>query len=161
MTNLGPRTRLVFCLAIVLAASMVRADDFSASLWKLKVDPPATTPPVPASKDFAIPYPTNFGQGNETVYPSSPSHFVAIGKNAFDNDVRQVWDLSTRKLVGTFKGQIGFDEKSVALRRRRGLPRWQADVPQDNRGPGLEERPGRPDLRPRLAVHRFRQLRGE
>lgn len=116
MTVDGPRRRLLALLILTLTPPVAaRADDLSATDWKLKVDPPAQAPTAPASKDFAIPFPANFGGGGEAVYPSSPSPFVAIGKNAFDNDVRQVWDLSTRKLVGSFKGQIGFDDKTVAL----------------------------------------------
>jgi len=38
-----------------------------------------------------------------------------IGKNFFPNDVREVWDLASKKLVGQFKGPLGWDDKSVAL----------------------------------------------
>ena len=119
MTDHGPslRTfaRLSFLLALVLSPMVARGDDLSASRWTLKVDPPGTPPSAPASKDFAIPFPANFGGGGEVLYPSTPGPFVAIGKNFFDNDVRQVWDVSTRKLVGTFKGQLGLDDKTLAL----------------------------------------------
>jgi WD40 repeat protein len=115
MTDHGPRRRLLAPLLLALLPIPARADDLSATDWKMKVDPPTVAVAAPASKDFAIPFPANFGGGGEAVYPSTPSPFVAIGKNAFDNDVRQIWDLSTRKVVGTFKGQIGFDDKTVAL----------------------------------------------
>ncbi len=160
MTNHGPRSRLVFCLLLALSPSASKADDLGAGNWKLKVDPPATPPAAPASKDFAIPYPANFGQGNETVYPSTPSPFVAIGKNAFDNDVRQVWDLSTRKMVGSFKGQLGFDDKTIALSPDgaylAGKPTFRKTIEVR----ATEERAGRPDHRHRLAVRRLRRRRG-
>ncbi len=118
MTANGPCPRLVAFswLFLALAAPWPgRADDLSATDWTLKVDPPAQAPAKATVKPFVIPFPANFGHGNEALYPSTPSSFVAIGKNGFDNDVRQVWDLSTKKLVGSVRGQLGFDEKTVAL----------------------------------------------
>ncbi len=119
MTNHGPRRRRYvptsFWLALILIGGIARADDLSATRWNLKVDPQGTPPPAPASKSIAIPFPNNFGGGGEALYPTTPSSFVMIGKNFFDNDVRQVWDLSTKKLVGTLKGQLGLDEKTIAL----------------------------------------------
>src|SRR4051794_28572951 len=115
MTNNGPRVRPFAFLILLLSPIVTQADDLSASNWKLKLDPPSTPPAAPASKDFAIPFPNNFAGGGEAVYPSTPSKFVVIGKNFFDKDVRQVWDLATRKMVGSFKGQLLYDDKTVAL----------------------------------------------
>ena len=117
MTNLGPRCRAFLRVLAFLTISSLAAmaDDLDASLWKLKVDPPGTPTAAPATKEFSIPFPANFGGGGEALYPSTPSPFVAIGKNVFDNDARQVWDLSTKKMVGTIRGQIGLDDKTLAL----------------------------------------------
>ena len=92
-----------------------RADDLDATNWSAKVDALAKPLPAPASKSYSIPFPGNFGGGGEVTYPAVASQFVAIGKNFFDNDVRQVWDLATRKQVGAVKGPLGWDDKSVAL----------------------------------------------
>jgi len=121
MTSSGPRLRLTLLassLILILAAVppfAARAEDFGATEWNLKVDPPASPPAAPTVKDFAVPFPGNFGGGGEIVYPSTPSRFVVIGKNFFDNDVRQVWDLAARKQVGQFRGKLGLDDRSVAL----------------------------------------------
>jgi WD40 repeat protein len=115
MSSQGAVFRSLFVLGLTLVPFPTRADDLSASNWSAKVDPPASPPPRPASTDYAIPFPTNLGGGGEVLYPSTASSFVAIGKNLFPNDVRQVWDLSTKKMVGGFKGQIGLDDRSLAL----------------------------------------------
>lgn len=119
MTNPGPRPdsrqRLLFWLAWLICPLLAGADDFSGSNWSMKPDPQGQPLPSPTSKDFSIPFPANFGGGGEVAYPATPSVFAVIGKNTFDNDQRQVWDLSTKKQVGTIKGQIGLDDKTIAL----------------------------------------------
>lgn len=110
-----PGFALLACCWLGLAAAAGRADDLDASNWSAKVDPPAQAVPAPTNKSFAIPFPGNFGGGGEATYPAVPSPFVAIGKNFFDNDVRQVWDLSARKQVGAVKGPLQWDDKTVAL----------------------------------------------
>ena len=92
-----------------------RAGELDATNWSAKIDAPGQPVPAPTNKSFAVPFPGNFGGGGEVTYPAVPSPFVAIGKNFFDNDVRQVWDLSARKQVGAVKGPLGWDDKTVAL----------------------------------------------
>ena len=115
MTIVGPR-RPLLSIALVLAwATLTTAGDLDATEWSAKVDPPSKPMAKRTVKDFAIPFPAGFGQGGEVNFPSTPSTFVVIGKNFFDNDSRQVWDLSTKKMVGSFKGKLNFDDKTVAL----------------------------------------------
>ena len=119
MNDLGPRchafARSLFLLVLSSSPMMARAGDLDAGRWAMRVDPPGTPTTAPAAREFSIPFPGNFGGGGEALYPSTPSPFVAIGKNVFDNDARQVWDLSSKTLVGTVKGQIGLDDKTLAL----------------------------------------------
>ena len=106
---------LLCCLGLGWAAPPGRADELDATNWSAKVDPPAQPVPAPTNKSFAIPFPGNFGNGGQVTYPAVPSPFVAVGKNFFDNDVRQVWDLGAKKQVGAVKGPLGWDDKTVAL----------------------------------------------
>ncbi len=80
---------------------------------KLVVDPP----PIPLTstvKDLAINIPQGFGHGAEARFPSSVSPFVVVGKNGFDNDLREVWDLRTKTKVGSMRGKADYD-KVVSL----------------------------------------------
>ena len=52
--------------------------------------------------------------GGEVIYPTTPSVFVAVGRNGDRNDVREFWDLSARKKVGTLRGEVKV-EKPYAL----------------------------------------------
>ena len=99
--------------AVALALGLVGSSTSLAS-WSAKVDPPREARLAPQSTDFAIPFSGNFGGGGEALYPTTPGGFVAIGKNAFDKDVRQVWDLATKSQVAALKGQLGFDDKTLA-----------------------------------------------
>jgi len=99
----------------VIAPVSSRADELDASSWSAQMDPLPQPLATPTNKSFAIAFPGNFGNGGEVTYPAVPSHFVAIGKNFFDNDVRQVWDLASKKQVGQVKGPLGWDDKTVAL----------------------------------------------
>ena len=104
--------RPLLSLAIFLLATTTTRAQFgdglkgggSAGGWSLKVDPP--TVPFAVAKDLAIPIPQGFGQGAETIFPTSRSPFVLLGKGFFDQDSREVWDLRTRTKVGTFRGRV-------------------------------------------------------
>jgi hypothetical protein len=84
-------------------------------LWQVKVDPPAEAVPVPAGKTLRIPIPENFFKGNDVLFPTLASPFVAVGKNRGDDNMREVWDLRTGKRVSRLGGKIDLDEKPMAL----------------------------------------------
>ncbi len=123
MTAIGPRRRRIvrlgsyLLLTLIPAAALAAAAaaDLDASRWAARVDAPATPPAKAAVKSFAIPFPPSLGNGGEITYPTTPSPFVVLGKNFFDNDARQVWNLATKTLVGTFRGKLGLDDKTIAL----------------------------------------------
>jgi WD40 repeat protein len=81
--------------------------------WKVVADPPSI-PLTSTVKDLAIPIPQGFGQGAEARFPSTPSPFVAVGKNGWDNDIREIWDLRTKTKVGTMRGKADYG-KTTAL----------------------------------------------
>ncbi len=120
MTAIGPRRRWIACLGLLLslrpvAPALSSAADFDATRWAARLDPPAQGPATPSVKSFTIPFPPSLGNGGEITYPTTPSPFVVLGKNFFDNDSRQVWNLATKTLVGTFRGKLGLDDKTLAL----------------------------------------------
>ncbi len=102
-------------ILLVPGLRSARGDQLDASRWDAKVDPLAAPLRTPTTKSFSIAFPANFGTGGETTYPAVPSPFVAIGKNFFDKDMRQVWDLASKTQVGQVKGPLGWDDKTVAL----------------------------------------------
>jgi len=73
----------------------------AAPAWSVKVDPPAESFKIPEEAGYAIAVPS--GQG--VIFPTTPSPFVALGRNENPTDVRQVFDLRTRKPVGSIKGK--------------------------------------------------------
>jgi hypothetical protein len=48
--------------------------------------------------------------GGEVVYPTAPSVFVAVGRNGDQKDIREFWDLSTRKRLGVLRGDVKIDK---------------------------------------------------
>jgi len=81
--------------------------------WNVTIDPPAL-PLSSTVKELAIPIPQGFGQGAEARFPSTTSPFVAVGKNGWDNDVREVWDIRTKTRVGMLRGKADYG-KTTAL----------------------------------------------
>jgi WD40 repeat protein len=77
-------------------------------LWKVKPDPPEHAVPA-ITGDIALRVPPSFF-GGDVTYPSAPSSFVAVGRNGDQKDVRQVWDLATKKQVGAIRGTIKLDK---------------------------------------------------
>ncbi len=75
--------------------------------WKVTVDPPVL-PLTTTVKDLAIPIPQGFGHGAEARFSSTPSPFVAVGKNGWDNDIREIWDLRTKTKVGVMRGKADY-----------------------------------------------------
>ena len=77
-------------------------------LWKVKPDP-AAEQPAEITQDVLLHVPASFF-GGEVVYPTAPSVFVAVGRNGDQKDVREFWDLSTRKRVGVLRGGVKIDK---------------------------------------------------
>lgn len=84
-------------------------------IWQVKPDPPAEVVEIPADKPVRIPVPPNFFKGNDALFPTTASPFVSVGKNRGDDNVREVWDLRTRRRAGRLPGKIDLDEKLMAL----------------------------------------------
>lgn len=61
------------------------------------------------NKPLSIPIPPSFW-GGEVLYPSTPSPFVAVGRNGDQNDHREIWDLRENKRIGAIRGQIPADK---------------------------------------------------
>jgi hypothetical protein len=83
-------------------------DSPAPELWKVKVDPPAETPPA-VTQEINLRVPPSFF-GGEVVYPTAPSVFVAVGRNGDQNDVREFWDLSARKRIGSLRAGSRLDK---------------------------------------------------
>ena len=81
----------------------------AAPPWGVKVDPPAEPFKVPEEEGYSIAVPS--GQG--VLFCSSYSPFVALGQNKNPTDVRQVFDLRTKKPAGMIrgKGDVSADAK--------------------------------------------------
>ncbi len=76
----------------------------------LKVKPDlAAEQPAEITQDVLLHVPASFF-GGEVVYPAAPSMFVAVGRNGDQKDVREFWDLSTRKRLGVLRGDIKIDK---------------------------------------------------
>ncbi len=75
--------------------------------WTVTADPPAEPIKVPTEAGYTIPVP--MGQG--VLYPPTPSNFVALGKNEKASDVRQVFDLRTKEVVGEIGGKHDFSRE--------------------------------------------------
>lgn len=83
-------------------------------LWKVKPDP-ATEQPAEITQNIQLHVPPSFF-GGEVVYPTAPSVFVAVGRNGDQKDVREIWDLSTRKRVGALRGGVKLDKPYALMR---------------------------------------------
>ncbi len=77
-------------------------------LWKVKPDPAAEQPPE-ITQEILLHVPVSFF-GGEVTYATAPSVFVAVGRNGDQRDVREFWDLSTRKRVGSIRGGVKLDK---------------------------------------------------
>lgn len=75
--------------------------------WKVQVDPPAESLKVPDEPGYSIAVPS----GDGALFPVTPSHFVALGKNQLAADIRQVFDLRTKEAVGEIRGQQDFNDE--------------------------------------------------
>jgi hypothetical protein len=124
LQSLAPSSSFFTTTAILLTLASTASAQFGdtggggaagggSSGWKVAIDPPAM-PLTVEGKDLSIPIPQGFGHGAGELFPSSVSPFVALGKNGFDNDVREVWDLRTKTKVGTLRGKADYG-KTTAL----------------------------------------------
>ena len=77
--------------------------DSTQTDWKMTADPPKTAVSLELTKDVSISVPKNLGPDN-VIFPVTPSSFVAIGNNFFPQSMMEVWDMQTRKKVGSFHG---------------------------------------------------------
>lgn len=75
-------------------------------VWKVTPDPLAEPIQPPADARGAIPVPA----GCSVWYPNTPSVHVAVGRNFFNTDATQVFNLQTKKPAGLIRGQIGLAE---------------------------------------------------
>jgi hypothetical protein len=73
-----------------------------AGAWSVMADPPAEPIAIPVDPGYEIAVP--MGQG--VLYPGTPSNFVALGQNTKESDVRQVFDLRTKAVVGEIQGKF-------------------------------------------------------
>ncbi len=81
-------------------------------LWKVQTDPPEQ--PAPAIEDnVMLRVPPSFF-GGDVTFPTSPSPFVAVGRNGGANEVREIWDLVAKKRIGILRGDLKL-EKPFAL----------------------------------------------
>ena len=124
-------------------------------LWKVKPDP-AAEQPAEITQDILLHVPASFF-GGEVTYPTAPSVFVAVGRNGDQKDVREFWDLSTRKRVGSLRGGVKVD-KPYALSADGTLFAGKTD----RSFTVYETRTGRlvAQLQVELAVRRLRRFRG-
>lgn len=89
--------------------------------WNVAVDPPATKLEWPEKLELSIPIP---GRGDEILYPTGHSPFVAIGFDFYESAGAQMWNLATGKKVGEIQGQpskkfmrtVSPDGKYLAIR---------------------------------------------
>ena len=77
-------------------------------LWKVKPDPYAEQP-AEITGEILLRVPPSFF-GGEVVYPTAPSVFVAVGRNGDQRDIREFWNLATRKRVGALRGGVKLDK---------------------------------------------------
>lgn len=85
------------------------ADKGPNGIWGLHVDPPAQPVEFAKGNALRIPIPSALGQGN-VVFPSTYSPVVAVGKNTFDNDFRDVWDLKANRRIGRIGGKLEIND---------------------------------------------------
>lgn len=119
----GPRrarSRIGLTLLVVLGVSGLTAEAQQSkgrtparkaasvgAAWKVQVDPPAEPLKLPDGPGYTIPVPS----GDGALFPTTPSNFVALGKNEGPADVRQVFDLRTREVVGEIRGKQDFSDE--------------------------------------------------
>lgn len=90
--------------------------------WDVVVDAPKEEIDFsPAKKTVRVPIPnaksSRFGRDTgeeDVIFPVVPSPFVAVGQNAAKKDVREIWDLSKPKKVGTIT-DLGVETTRNAL----------------------------------------------
>lgn len=82
-----------------------RAPEVAA--WRVVPDPPPSPPGIQAGQEVEIPIPASFPSGPEVIYPTTPSPFVAVGRNGGPDEVREVWDLRTNQRTASIRGNLG------------------------------------------------------
>jgi hypothetical protein len=79
------------------------------AVWKVVVDPAPGGQPLAEIPNLALPVKV----GNDVLFPTSPSPFVAIGQNSGTRDSRVLYDLRTGQPAGTLRGKLGGFFKSA------------------------------------------------
>jgi predicted Zn finger-like uncharacterized protein len=79
------------------------------AVWNVSVDPAPGGQPLADLPNLALPV----RLGNDVVFPTGPSPFVAIGRNIVPNDSRVLYDLRTGQPVATLGGKLGGYFKSA------------------------------------------------
>ena len=78
-----------------------------AGTWDYKPDPLPEPIVFEDERKLRVPFPTGVN-ANEVLWPTTPSFFVALGKNTFDRDSREVYDIRNRKDIGKIFGFRGW-----------------------------------------------------
>jgi WD40 repeat protein len=76
------------------------------AVWSVKADPAAEEVNIPPEKPISVAIPGN----DHALFPSTPSRYVALGKNNAPTDMRIVWDLQENKQAAVLKGNIKLAE---------------------------------------------------
>lgn len=71
--------------------------------WNVKPDPMTEAIAIEDERKLRVPLPPGINV-QDVLWPTTPSFFVALGNNDNDRNVREVYDIRTRKKVGRIGG---------------------------------------------------------
>lgn len=78
--------------------------------WNLRADPFPQPIEFAKGNTIRLPIPAEIG-AQDVLFPSTLNPVVAIGRNAMDRDVREVWDLRVNKRIGRLVGRLEIGDR--------------------------------------------------
>lgn len=107
-----------------------------AGTWDVQFDPIAEPITFEEDRKLRVPFPGGVN-AQEVHWPTSPSYFVGLGRNTFDRDFREVYDIRDHKKLGRIYGFAASNGKfaispdgkfyAVSNRESKGVYVWDVE----------------------------------